>query len=253
MKKIKIAIPKGSLEKDTKHIFQRAGFMLDGYGTGERGYRPTLDDPTVEVKVLRPQEIPMLVAEGYYDLGISGLDWFLETRSNTDAEVIMDLGYGRVDIVMAVPQEWDEVKTLEDLLAMPRREIRISTEYLNLAEDLVVRTTGVEPSVITPWRNVRRRGYSNVSLLLSFGATEAKPPEDAEAIIDNSSTGSTLRENGLKVIATVLKGSTARLIANCGSLHDPDRAEWIQTFRDRLARAADAPGRQRRRSFSGHF
>ncbi len=253
MKKIKLAIPKGSLEKDTKHIFQRAGFMLDGYGEGDRGYRPTLGDPAVEVKVLRPQEIPMLVAEGYYDVGISGLDWFLETRSSTDAEVILNLGYGRVDIVMAVPQEWEEVQTLEDLLAIPRREIRISTEYLNLAEDLVVRATGVEPSVITPWRNVRRRGYSNVSLLLSFGATEAKPPEDAEAIIDNTSTGSTLRENGLKVIATVLKGSTARLIANCGSLHDPARSEWIQNFRDRLTRALDTSGRQRRRSFSGHF
>jgi ATP phosphoribosyltransferase len=253
VKKIKLAIPKGSLEKDTSHLFQRAGYMLDGYAMGARGYRPMLGDSDVEVKVLRPQEIPMLVSEGYYDLGISGLDWFLETRSNTDAEVILDLGYGRVDIVMAVPQEWEEVQSLENLLAMPRREIRISTEYLNLAEDMVVRATGVEPSVITPWRNVRRRGYSNVSLLLSFGATEAKPPEDAEAIIDNTSTGNTLRENGLRVIATVLKGSTARLIANRGSLHDPERAEWIQTFRDRLARAVNATGRQHRRSFSGHF
>lgn len=223
--KIRLALPKGSLEADTAAFLAGAGIVPEGYVNG-RSYRPTLDIPWLEVKVLRPQEIPIYVRQGYYDVGITGLDWFLETRAGDESEVILDCGYGRVDILAAVPEAWDHVDTVEDLLALPG-EVRISTEYINLTQDLILRATGVEPTILTPWYSVRRHRYSNIVLILSFGATEGKPPEDAEAIVDNSATGSTLRANHLKVIGTVLAGSTARLIANRGTLHDAARAHLV--------------------------
>ena len=142
----------------------------------------------------------MYVSQGYYDAGITGLDWILETRSGDEAEVMLDCNYGRVDIVTAVPDSWEHVNSFDDLMNLPD-EVRISTEYINLTQDAVLRTTGVEPTVLTPWYSVRRHRYSNVVLILSFGATEGKPPEDAEAVVDNTATGSTLRANHLKILA----------------------------------------------------
>ena len=106
-----------------------------------------------------------------------------------------------------------------------------------------MKETGVEPSVITPWLNVRRRGFSNVSIFLSFGATEAKPPEDAEAIIDNTETGRTLRANNLKIIGNVLSNSTARLIANVGAQHHPAKSKIIGQVREKFAAILENPKR----------
>ncbi len=236
---LKLALPKGSLAKDTARFLAGAGIVPEGYVDG-RDYRPRVDLPWLEVKVLRPQEIPMYVSQGYYDAGISGLDWLLETRAGDEAESILDCRYGRVDIVLAVPDSWDHVNNLEDLLGLPR-EVRISTEYINLTQDMVLRTTGVEPSVLTPWYSVRRNRYSNVVLILSFGATEGKPPEDAEAVVDNTATGSTLRANNLKILGNVLTGSTARLIANRGSLSDPAKAGLIEELQSMFEQAAGVP------------
>ncbi len=232
---LKFAIPKGSLQKKANAFFRKAGVEIEGYDGEIRNYRPGINIDGIEIKVLRPQEIPLMVAQGYYDLGISGLDWFVESQIDADAETVLDLNFGRVDIVCAVPAEWENVNSISEMLKMPKREIRIYTEYLNMASSLVVKETGVEPSVITPWRNVRRRGFSNVSIFLSFGATEAKPPEDAEAIIDNTETGSTLRANNLKIIGNVLSNSTARLIANVGALHHPGKSEIIELLRSKFA------------------
>lgn len=237
--KLRLALPKGSLAKDTANFLAGAGIVPQGYLEG-RDYRPSVDLPWLEVKVLRPQEIPMYVSQGYYDVGISGLDWLLETRSGDEAEVLLDCRYGRVDIVCAVPNTWDGVDSIEDLLGL-EREIRISTEYINLTQDVILRATGIEPTIITPWYSVRRHRYSNVVLLLSFGATEGKPPEDAEAVVDNTATGSTLRANNLKIIGNVLTGSTARLIVNRGSLHDRAKAPLIQELETLFQQAAAVP------------
>ncbi|MEM2276139.1 MAG: ATP phosphoribosyltransferase, partial [Thermoproteota archaeon] len=94
MVKIKFAIPKGSLEKNTFELLEKAMYRLRGQ---ERTYRPVVDDPEIELKILRPQEIPMFVAEGSQDLGITGIDWIRET--DADVEVLMDLEYGRVKLV----------------------------------------------------------------------------------------------------------------------------------------------------------
>jgi len=225
--KVRFAVPKGSLQGDTVAFLSRAGYTLRG---GERSYRPSIDDPGLQVKILRPQEIPRLVADGSYDIGITGWDWVLETGA--DVEVLARLGYGRVRLVMAVPEQVaggaDEVlrRFIEE-----RGVFRVSTEYLNLASRYLAslpsyrELAGPEPpTVVTPW--YVRPGSSRVRLYLSFGATEAKPPEDADAVIDNTATGITLQQNGLRVVGEVLE-SEAVLIANRGSLAGPAREKIL--------------------------
>lgn len=242
MSLIKIALPNGHLQEEMRELLTSAGFFIEGYDKKSRGYRPVFQEEWLTAKVFRPQEVSLVVAEGYYDLGITGLDWFTESLCENNAKEILDLRFGRVDVVLAVPAKWDNVKTISDLVQLPREQIRIWTEYLNLAGNFIFNTTGVEPSVRSPWERITRGSWSKIHLYLSFGVTEAKPPEDAEGIIDNTSTGTTLRANGLKIIATVLKDSTARLIANRISLQHPEKAEAIKRFESRLRKAL--PGKK---------
>ncbi len=226
-KKIKFCIPKGSLQPDTLMEFEKAGYQLKGYNTDSRYYRPWINDEEIELKVLRPQEIPLYVEQRSYDVGITGHDWVLETDYPygclQEVEEILDLKYGKVRIVLAVPSQWEDINSFEDLENMGKREIRISTEYINISSKFILKKTGSEPSIFTPW-HTKRRGH--IKLYLSFGATEGKPPEDAEAILDNTSSTRTIIENGLKVIETVLH-SSARLIVNKYSLKDTWKREKI--------------------------
>ncbi|MBO3802029.1 MAG: ATP phosphoribosyltransferase [Thermoproteota archaeon] len=217
---VRFAIPKGSLELQTYKFLEEAGYSLSGQ---ERSYRPSINDPELSVKILRPQEIPQLVEEGAYDIGITGLDWIYETSANV--EVLQDLEYGAVSIVLAVSKNWEEINSFEDLLKKTlaeNRPLKIYTEYINLSLSWIINNSyyrsifgNSEPQIITPW--MRKGSNEKVKLFLSFGATEAKPPEDSDAIIDAMSTGITLEENELKPICTIFN-STARLIANKNSL-----------------------------------
>ena len=220
-RKLKLVIPKGSLEDGTLRLFEDAEYEIRG---AERSYRPWINDPEIELKVLRPQEIPSYVADGSHDLGISGYDWMLETKA--DVEELSDLKYGDVRIVLAVPEKWRDVKSFDDLMRkFWKRGLRIATEYLVIGEKYVSkspfykRKTKEDPLVVTPWYTAGN--CKNVRLVLSFGATEAKPPEDADAIIENTTTGQTIGDNKLKIVDTVLDYSTARLIANRKALADP--------------------------------
>lgn len=252
-KRVRFALPKGSLQLDTLNLLRKAGYQISGYDINSRNYRPTTDDSELELKVLRPQEIPMYVEEGIYDIGITGFDWLLENsgahraHSPQDSQVLdlLDLKYGKVELVLAVPNSWDKIKSFDDLLDFYKnRMIRIATEFLNISTRYIVEKTGLEPSEISPWRPRRRLHTSRICLILSFGATEGKPPEDAEAIIDLASPQArTIKANNLKIIDSVLHSlrfprySTARLIANKNSLEDPSKSEKIQQVKDRLARA----------------
>ena len=228
MTRIKFAIPKGSLEKATYEILENAGYKI--YGKG-RTYRPTLNDPDIEVKILRPQEIPVIVSEGMADIGITGEDWILE--NDADVETLINLEYGKIKIVLAVPKNLKS-ESMTDLLqeyAQNGRNLRISTEYLTLGSDYIMKNKFYSrkygkksPLMITPWW--RKGDNPKVSLFLSFGATEAKPPEDADAIFDVIETGSTLDQNNLKVIETVME-SSAVLIANKKALANKGKREKI--------------------------
>src|SRR5262249_47279033 len=155
-----------------------------------------------------------------------------ECQSNVDD--VLDLGFGRVDIVLAVPAAWEDVNNAADLFnkfanSTGTHPLRIWTEYLNLAEALVRKHTDLEPSLYSPYSrlHVEARSSSPVAIFHSFGATESKPPEDGDAIIDNTETGNTLRANGLKIIDKVLASLTARLLVNRRSLKNKDKKAII--------------------------
>ena len=228
MSEIKFAIPKGSLEAATFKLLERSWTKVN---RKDRTYRVYLDDPTIIVKMLRPQEIPTMVAEGLYDVGITGKDWVGET--NSDVEPILDLEYGKIRLVIAFPEKYS-YKNLDAMIAdygKKKKILRISSEYLTTASKFIKQCKSYkkyygskDPLIVTPW--VRLGTNKNVQIHLSFGATEAKPPEDVDAIMDVTETGTTLKQNKLKIVDEVLT-STAHLIVNKKSLKDPKKREKI--------------------------
>lgn len=226
---MKFAIPAGSLQKATFDVLERAGYKVWGH---DRSYRPKINDPEIELKLLRPQEIPVLVSEGIYDLGITGLDWIKETSSNV--EILQNLEYGKVKIVVAVPKDWTNINSLSDLLGNfleEGRNVRISAEYLKITAEYIKNNPvyrkffgDLEPLIVTPWW--KKGNNPKVSIFLSFGATEAKPPEVADAIIDVSETGTSLEQNNLKSIEKIME-STAHLVANKEAMKDDAKCEKI--------------------------
>lgn len=225
---VKFAIPKGSIEEATFKVLEQAWQTVSGHG---RTYRIKLSDPDIEVKILRPQEIPTYVQEGFYDVGITGKDWVRE--ANADVSRLLDLEYGHVNQVIAVPKIFP-VNNLSDLItefADKRKILRISSEYLTTTSSHIksnpayVRHFGnSDPLVITPWLRVGMN--KSVQIFLSFGATEAKPPEDVDAIFDITETGTTMSQNNLKIIDIVME-SSAVLIANKTSLTNARKREKI--------------------------
>ncbi|MDP6459369.1 MAG: ATP phosphoribosyltransferase, partial [Candidatus Hydrothermarchaeota archaeon] len=197
---LRLALPKGSLEEQTLRLFKEADLAVI---RGFRDYNPSIDDPRItQVKILRPQEIPKYVEEGYFDLGISGWDWVNE--SEADVEVIADLPYskqssGVVRLVVAVTEDSD-IKKPEEI----KPGSRVTTEFPNLTkkyfEDLGI----------------------PVEIYFSYGASEAKVPELMDVVIDLTETGSTLRKNRLRIIGTILE-STTKLLANKQSLKDLEK------------------------------
>lgn len=234
--KITFALPKGHLQKDTLELFSRAGYKVESYEIGSRNYRPTIDDDEIMLKVLRAQEIPLYVAEGLYDLGISGLDWIQEIKS--EVRELEDLKYGAVQLVLAVPNNQPNINSFHELVENHTGIVRIATEYLNLSGSYIFQKTDTEPTIISPWHRIRRMHTSKVVLILSFGASEGKPPEDCEAIIDIATFSTrTIKENKLKIIDKILPLSTARLIANPDSLEDEWKNTKIEQIRSRLRKA----------------
>lgn len=229
MSKIRFAIPKGSLERNTYLLLEQSGYKISGL---ERSYRPLINDPDISLKILRPQEIPIYISEGLIDIGITGTDWIAEV--NAEVKILLRLDYGFVRLVLAIPKEYGHVGTLSELVREFNRlgrRLRISTEYLNLTckylmnNDEYLKLYGLqEPVTITPWW--RKGSNVMVNVILSFGATEAKPPEDADAIVDVVETGITLIQNNLKPIE-VLMESCAVLISNKESLKDSIKREKI--------------------------
>jgi len=199
---LRLVLPKGSLEKQTLELFSSAD--LGVRRSSEVDYRATIDDPRIDdVRILRPQEIPRYVADGLFDIGITGRDWIEETG----AEVISlgQLKYSKatsnpIRVVLAVGG--DSLVTAPEELSTGAR---ISTEYPNL--------TG---------KYLRSRGIE-ADISLSYGATEAKIPDIADAVVEITETGRALRAAGLRIVATILESYT-ELIANPAAFADPKKA-----------------------------
>lgn len=244
-KQLKFLIPKGSLQETVESLIKTAGYK---YYLDSRGYRPTINDPEIDMKMLRPQEIPnYLIGENESDVGITGIDWVRETRTTDDVEVLLDLNAGKVKLVFAIPQSWENCNSFDDFLeefVKADRELRISTEYINTTLDFIMKSENYQkyfgdqkPHVITPWYTYGDN--EKVKIYLSFGATEAKPPEEVDAIVDNTETGSTLKANGLKIV-NVIDTSSAVLIGNKAALADPWKAEKIKDIMTLLQGVVDA-------------
>ena len=202
---LRLGVPKGSLQETTVRLFALAGYKLRISG---RSYYPDIDDAEIECILIRPQEMARYVAEGILDCAITGLDWIQETGA--DVAELANLrapwpNYGVVRWVMAA-KEGSRFETVQDL-----QGARIATEAVGMTRRFLTEH-GVEASVEFSW-----------------GATEVKPPILADAIVDVSETGSSLRANGLKVMHVVLE-STPRFIANHGALAD----DWKQRKIERL-------------------
>ena len=203
--KLRLGLPKGSLQEATFQLFKRAGFNIS---VRSRSYFPSVDDPDLEIVLMRAQEIPRYVNEGVLDAGISGLDWILENEA--DVEEVADLAYSKqttnpIRLVIAVAND-SEIKEIKDLQGK-----RIATELVKVTQKYLDRY-GVKANVE-----------------YSYGATEVKVPQLVDAIADITETGSSLRANKLKVIATVLE-STTRLHANRRSWEDLGKREKLQNL-----------------------
>ncbi|PXF63099.1 ATP phosphoribosyltransferase [Kangiella spongicola] len=193
---LKMVIPKGKLYDKVEELLSEAGLTLVG---NSRNYRPNLYGCDIEVKLLKSQNIPEMVALGQHDIGFAGMDWIIEQEA--DVDVLLDLGFNPVKLVSCIPEEWD----WEDV---KQRKIIVASEYKKISKDYLTKL-GV------PFK-----------LLRAYGATEVFPPEDADMIIDNTSTGSTIRANRLKIVDTVLESST-QFIANKNVMDDPVKKKQI--------------------------
>jgi ATP phosphoribosyltransferase len=218
---LRLVLPKGSLEKATIQLFADADLAV--VRGSDVDYRGTIDDPRVtEVMVLRPQEIPRYVASGMFDLGITGRDWVEETAA--DVVTLTELHYSKatarpIRMVLAVAGD-SPVESVKELPA----GVRVQTEYPELTRRFFEQA-GVEAEIT-----------------LSYGATEAKIPEIADAVIEITETGRALRAAGLKIVDTVLTSYT-ELIANPESCADPAKRKAMEQLQTLLTGALEARGR----------
>jgi ATP phosphoribosyltransferase len=216
--KLKLGIPKGSLENATIDLFRRAGFAIT---TSSRSYFPAIDDPEIECMLIRAQEMARYVEDGILDAGLTGRDWIEENEA--DVVAVADLIYakqsfGKVRWVLAVPasSSFRSVKDLEGKI--------IATEL-----------------VATTRRYLASHGV-NAKVEFSWGATEVKPPVLADAIVEVTETGSSLRANNLTIIDTVLESNT-QLIANHQSWLDERKRRKLEDIRMLLQGAINALGK----------
>jgi len=216
--KLKLGIPKGSLENATIDLFRRAGFNIT---TSSRSYFPAIDDPEIECMLIRAQEMARYVEDGVLDAGLTGRDWVEENEARV--ETVADLIYakqsfGKVRWVLAAPES-SPYRTVQDLQG------RIIATELVGATKRYLSAKGVQAKVEFSW-----------------GATEVKPPELADAIVEVTETGSSLRANKLRILETVLESNT-QLIANVNSWADEWKRRKLEDIKLLLEGAMNALGK----------
>lgn len=222
--KLKLGLPKGSLQDATVQLFARAGFSIY---VSSRSYFPTIDDPEIECMLIRAQEMARYVSDGVLDAGLTGQDWILEHELGEGTtgviESLADLIYakqsfGKVRWVLAAPEE-SAIASAADLDGKT-----IATELVRVTRQYFTK------------RGVR------VNVEFSWGATEVKPPVLADAIVEATETGSTLRANRLRILDTVMESNT-QLIANRSALADPWKRTKLENVALLLRAAIEAHGR----------
>ncbi len=200
--KLRLTIPKGRIQDKVMTLLSQIGmnFLADG-----RSYRPLCSDPFVITKLLKSQNIPSLIALGRHDCGFSGYDWIIE--QDADVVELLDLKFDPVKIVAAMPEDLvgdDDFRTKDF-----GRKLIVASEYQNLTKKFI------------------SRNNLNAIFVQTFGATEALPPEDADVIVDNTSTGTTLKHNRLIIVEELMR-STTRFICNKQALEDPSKRKMLE-------------------------
>ena len=195
--KLRLLIPKGRIFDGVSRLLAESGFPV---ALADRTYRPAMGTDWLDAKIMKPQSVGELLELGSHDVGFTGIDWIKENSAGV--EELLDLGFDRVRIVAAVPAALDEA-------ALRSRTIVVATEYVNIAKT---------------WLNA---GGYRYRVIRTYGATEVFPPDDADMIIDNTSSGQTLRDNGLKIMDTLLESST-RFVASPAALANPRKRERIE-------------------------
>jgi len=216
--KLKLGIPKGSLQESTVQLFKKAGFNIS---VEDRSYFPTIDDDEIECMLIRAQEMARYVEDGVLDCGLTGIDWVKE--NNADVVKVADLiyskrGLGKVKWVLAAPADGD-IKSVKDLEGK-----KIATEAVNLTKQYL------------------KKNNVKAEVEFSWGATEVKPPKLADAIVEITETGSSLRANNLEIIDTVMESNTA-LIANKKAFADKGKRKKIEEIALLLNGAISAEGK----------
>ncbi|MBV9464209.1 MAG: ATP phosphoribosyltransferase [Verrucomicrobiae bacterium] len=217
-KTLKLGLPKGSLQQVTLELFAKAGWKIR---VAERSYQPSVDDPEISARLVRAQEMSRYVEHGFFDCGLTGYDWIVENGS--DVQEVCDLVYSKATSakarwVLVVPES-SPVTSVQQLQGK-----RIATEAVGLTKSYL-KKNGVEAEVEFSW-----------------GATEVKLPELADAIVDITETGSSLRANKLRIVDTVLETNT-KFIANKAAWNDPWKKQKIETIALLLRGALDADGK----------
>lgn len=203
---LKMIIPKGRLQDKVLELLASVGLH---FTFSHRSYRPKCSDPSVQVKLVKAQNIPSLIALGRHDVGFTGLDWLLEHRGITNLPeaqyptTLLDLDVNPVRIVAAVPD------ALAKDGAYKKKHLVIASEYEVLTREFI-----------------QREGF-DATYMKTYGATEALPPEDADMIVDNTATGETLVQNRLTIVDELLR-STTRFIAGQDALTDPWKKEKLE-------------------------
>ena len=223
LKKLKLGIPKGSLQEATIQLFARAGFKISA---GSRSYFPTIDDPEIECMLIRAQEMARYVADGVLDAGLTGQDWVAEYQASNEASKIISIAnliyakqsYGKVRWVLAVPED----------------------SSIQRPEDLSGSTIATELDRVTQAYFKQLRIEVNVEF--SWAATEVKPPILADGIVEATETGATLRANRLRIIDTVIE-STTQLITSPISTTNSWKKAKIDNIALLLSAAIEAHGR----------
>jgi ATP phosphoribosyltransferase len=223
---IQLALPDGHQQKPTSQLLRQAGIPVDDYPSTTGNRRPTISLARVTVKVIRPQDMPSQVANGNFDLAITGKDWLVEHLNqfpSSPVTELLDLKFGWVRIVAVVSKELskDSVQELRQLYAERSLPVRVASEYVNIAD-----------------KYARDNHLGVYKIIPTWGASEAFLPEDADLLIENTETGRTIARHNLKIIETLFE-STACLIGNKIGISGSTKGDRIKSITETLRTAVE--------------
>jgi ATP phosphoribosyltransferase len=222
---VSLALPDGHQQRHVVAFLNRAGLKIEGYNVGKASTRPRIDIDGVAVKVIRPQDMPLQVANGNFDLAITGRDWLrdhLYRFPSSPVDEVLDLGFGKVRIVAVVSEDL-HVSSASDLRKMRKDSaLRVASEYVNIADKYA------HDNHLVPYK-----------LIPTWGASEAFLPEDADVLIENTETGSTIAKHNLKIIDTLFE-SSACLVGNTEAIRWPEKKDRIAYLLEIMKRGVEA-------------